>query len=123
MSAPLGKRGMGLFEQHAFLRQIPIVQNMAHYKDIGFWQRIREEVARKKFNAFRQVMLRYEFLENRFDFGQVVSGARKMGARAAERHWHHALRGSDINEGLIVLSGEFGGDRVRRAEARPAHGG
>ena len=68
-------------------------------------------------------MSRYEFLENRFDFRQVVSGARKMWVGVGKRHRHHALRGSDVNECLIVLPWEFGGDRLSRAEARPAHGG
>jgi hypothetical protein len=36
---------MGLGEETAFLRQIPIVQNMAHDDHIGRWQIVFEEIA------------------------------------------------------------------------------
>src|SRR3984893_2448534 len=111
--AAVGKRGMRLFEQHALLRKIPVVQNMAHDKDIGWRQGVREEVSAKKFYPLLHSMLGYEFLKDRLDFGQVVSGARKMVMRAGDGNWHHALCRADVDERLIILPREFRGDCLR----------
>jgi hypothetical protein len=68
-------------------------------------------------------MLGDEFLKDRLDLGQVVSGAGKMIMRAGYGNWHHALRRADIDEGFIILPREFRGDCLGRAEAYPAHRG
>src|SRR5437660_1191720 len=75
--AALGKRGMRLFEQHALLRQIPVMQNVAHDEDIGRRKGVRAEVPREKFYPVRDSLLGDEFLKDRLHFGQIVSGAGK----------------------------------------------
>jgi hypothetical protein len=57
-------------------------------------------------------MLGDEFLKDRLNLGQVVSGARKMVMRAGDGNWHHALCRADIDEGFIILPRKFGGDRL-----------
>jgi hypothetical protein len=108
---------MGLFEQQAFLRQIPVVQNMAHDEDIGRRERVREEISRQKFYPAGYTTLGYEFLEDWLHLGQIISSARKMRMRSGKSGRHHALRGANVGKGFIILPREFGGDRLRRAEA------
>jgi hypothetical protein len=90
---------------------------MAHDEDIGCRQGVREEVSAKKFYPVSHSMLGDEFLKDRLDLGQVVSGAGKMIIRAGYGNWHHALRRADIDEGFIILPREFRGDCLGRAEA------
>ena len=63
------------------------------------------------------------FLEDRCDLRQVEAGALQV--RVGERHLRSevALRGSGIDERLVVLEGELRGDRLVRGLADAGHRG
>lgn len=94
---------MRFFEKHAFLRQIPVMQNMAHNEDIGRWEGIHEEIACQKFYPVRYTTLSDKFLEDRLDLGQNISGTGKMWMRSGKSGRHHTLRGADVGKGFIIF--------------------
>jgi len=71
------KRGKSLLKQHAFLRQIPVMENVAHDEDIGRRQRIGEEISSEEFDPIRHTAPRNKLFKDGLDLGQIKSCAQQ----------------------------------------------
>ncbi len=76
--ATLGECLVGLTEQHLFFLEVPVVQDVAHHKNVCRRQWVLEEVARVEAQPVTKAMRVDVFLEGRADGRQIEPAARKM---------------------------------------------
>src|SRR5579883_1638263 len=92
---------------------------MAHDQDIGRRQRVREEIAGRKFDPAPGTALCQKLLEDRLYLWQIISNAGKMRVCRGKCCRHHALRTANVGESVVVLPREFRCNRLGGAKTDP----
>ena len=75
-------------------------------------QRVGEEVTGMEAQPVGEPEAGDVVLEERADRGQVEAAARDVLVRAGDCHRQTALGGADVDERLVLVPGELGGDRT-----------
>lgn len=86
MSAPARQRVVRFANEHPLGRQIPVVQDVAHYHDVGLRQLLLKEVAGNEREAIGYTERLDVLHEDRRHFGEVEAAATKM--RIGQGHLH-----------------------------------
>jgi hypothetical protein len=101
-------------EEEPLLRQIPVMQDMAHDDHFRLRQPVAEEIACVELDPIREAVLRHELLEDGLHLWQIEASTFEMPVGARKRDGHHPLRGPDIQEAPIIIPRKFRGDRLCR---------
>jgi hypothetical protein len=96
-----------LAEKRLFLVKVPIVEDVTHDDDIGFRQRVLEEIASVKSHSMLQPAVSNKFLEDGFDGGEVETDTVEVGMGAGKSGGNHALSRAKIHERLVILPWEL----------------
>ena len=101
---------IGFAQQHFFLFQVPIVQDVAHDQHVRTRKRIGKEASGIKSQSVRKTMLLDVFLEYRPHGFEIETPALEVRMRERYLNGKPALSDADINECLVFVPWKFFSD-------------